>query len=106
MSKNRIWRNLFAQKRAALGKLRNFFGAHFVRPFMLSLFLIEKIYKKHKMQKCGPKCPKCSHGCPENGVSCFREKAFGVLRGVTFCKRFVGCPKTGKRVSRKKLLAF
>ena len=48
------------------------------------------------MQKCGPKCPKRSHGCPKNGVSCFREKAFGVLRGATFCKRFVGCPKNGE----------
>ena len=30
-----ICRNLFAQKRAALGNLRNFFGDHFVRAFMV-----------------------------------------------------------------------
>ena len=30
-----IWRNLFAQKRAALGDLRNFFGDHFARPYMV-----------------------------------------------------------------------
>ena len=32
-----IWRNLFVKKRAALGKLRNFFGATFMRAYTVSL---------------------------------------------------------------------
>jgi len=31
-----IPRNLFAQKRAALGNLRNFFGAHFMTAYVVS----------------------------------------------------------------------
>ena len=31
-----IWRNLFAQKRALLGNLRNFFGAYIARAYMVS----------------------------------------------------------------------
>jgi len=30
-----IWRNLFAQNRAALGNLRNFFGAIFAKAYMV-----------------------------------------------------------------------
>ena len=41
-----IWRNLFAQKRAALGKLRNFFGAIFARAYM-----VLNIWKSF-LQKC------------------------------------------------------
>ena len=40
-----IWRNLFAQKRAVLGKLRNFFGVYFMRSYML----LKKL--KRKKQK-------------------------------------------------------
>jgi hypothetical protein len=46
-------------------------------------------------------------GCPKNGVSCFREKAFGVLRGCnilqTFCRM---SQKRGNVFPGKKLLAF
>jgi hypothetical protein len=74
-----IWRNLFAQKRAALGNLRNFFGGIVMRAHMQSLFFIEIMHKKHMMQKYGPNRLKCSHGCPKTRVSYFQEKWFCVL---------------------------
>ena len=59
------------------------------------------------MQKYGPKCPKCSRGCPKNGGSCFREKYVTVLRGCnilqTFCRM---SQKRGNVFPGKKLLPF
>ena len=47
-----IWRNLFAQKRAALGNLRNFFGRTFATPYMVLKFLIRKNHKSdHDVKK-------------------------------------------------------
>lgn len=45
------------------------------------------------MQKCGPKCPKCSHGCPKKRGFLFSGKMFWRFKGV---RRFVGCPKNGE----------
>ena len=97
-----IWRNLFAQKRAALGNLRNFFGGIFVRAHMQSLFFIEIMHKKHMMQKYGPNRLKCSHGCPQTRVSCFQEKWFCVLGTVAkMCMSlFEGFLFSGKMVLR------
>ena len=41
--------------------------------------------------------------CPQNGVSCFRKKGFGVFGG---CNGARDVPKTGFLISGKKVLAF
>jgi len=74
-----IWRNLFAQNRAALGNLRNFFGAIGARAYMV------RGHAPSLNPVCGGRCQKgrlCSRACPFFGVSCFQKKAFGVLGTV------------------------
>jgi hypothetical protein len=74
-----IWRNLFAQKRAALGDLRNFFGDHFARPYMV------RGHAPILNPVCGGQCQKGGFpgaACPFLRVSCFRKKGFGVLGTV------------------------
>jgi hypothetical protein len=102
-----IWRNLFAQKRAALGDLRNFFGDHFARPYMV------RGHAPILNTVCGGQCQKGGFpevhvpflgflvfgkkvlafwglssvafqaaACPFLGVSCFRKKGFGVFGTV------------------------
>jgi hypothetical protein len=99
-----ICRNLFAQKRAALGNLRNFFGDHFARPYMV---------RGHAPALNPRLWGQCQKGgfpgaaCPFFGVSCFRKKGFGVLGtvfGANGAPRHV--PFLGFLVSGKKVLAF
>ena len=74
-----IWRNLFAQKRAALGDLRNFFGDHFARPYMV------RGHAPILNTVCGGSVPKrrfSGGACPFFGGSCFRKKGFGVFGTV------------------------
>jgi hypothetical protein len=82
-----ICRNLFAQKRAALGNLRNFFGDHFARPYMVrghAPALNPRLWGQY--QKSG--FPGAA--CPFWGVSYFRKKGFGVL-GTVFGANGGGC---------------
>ena len=70
-----ICRNLFAQKRAALGNLRNFFGDHFARPYMV------RVHEHALNPVCGGQCQKGGFpgaACPFLGGSCFRKKGFGI----------------------------
>ena len=68
-----IWRNLFAQNRAALGKLRNFFGAIGARAYMV---------REHAPPLnpicCGsvPKGTNRARACPFLGGVSFPEKSF------------------------------
>ena len=74
-----ICRNLFAQKRAALGNLRNFFGDHFARPYMV---------RGHAPALNPRLWGQCQKGgfpgaaCTFLRVSYFRKKGFGVLGTV------------------------
>ena len=82
-----IWRNLFAQKRAALGDLRNFFGDHFARPYMVRGHAPPlNPFVGGRYQKGG--FPGVA--CPFLGVSYFRKKGFGVL-GTVFGAMGDGC---------------
>ena len=73
-----ICRNLFAQNRAALGDLRNFFGDHFARPYMV------RGHAPILNPVCGGQCQKGGFpgaACPFWGVSCFRKTRFADFRG-------------------------
>ena len=97
-----IWRNLFAQKRAALGNLRNFFGDHFARPYMVRGHappLNPFVGGRH--QKGG--FPGAA--CPFFGVSCFQKKGFGVLGTVFGAMEATACPFLGVSCFRKTRLA-
>jgi hypothetical protein len=97
-----IWRNLFAQKRAALGNLRNFFGDHFARPYMVRGHappLNPFVGGRH--QKGG--FPGAA--CPFLGVSCFQKKGFGVLGTVFGAMEATACPFLGVSCFRKTRLA-
>ena len=97
-----IWRNLFAQKRAALGNLRNFFGDHFARPYMVRGHappLNPFVGGRH--QKGG--FPGAA--CPFLGVSCFQKKGFGVLGTVFGAMEATACPFFGVSCFRKTRLA-
>jgi hypothetical protein len=97
-----IWRNLFAQKRAALGNLRNFLGDHFARPYMVRGHappLNPFVGGRH--QKGG--FPGAA--CPFLGVSCFQKKGFGVLGTVFGAMEATACPFFGVSCFRKTRLA-
>ena len=73
-----IWRNLFAQKRAALGNLRNFFGDHFARPYMVRGHAPSlNPFVGGRYQKGG--FP--GDACPFLGVSYFRKTRLADFRG-------------------------
>ena len=94
-----ICRNLFAQKRAALGNLRNFFGDHFARPYMV------RGHAPTLNPVCGGQCQKGGFpgaACPFLGVSYFRKKGFGVLGTVFGAMGAGACPFLGVSYFRKK----
>ena len=66
-----IWRNLFAQKRAALGKLRNFFGALFARAYMVLNIWKSFLQKCDHIAKKGRNCAKSPKTVPKTGVLVF-----------------------------------
>jgi hypothetical protein len=80
----------FAQKRAALGNLRNFFGGIFMRACMV------REHAPPLNPVCGGRCQKGGfvlHACPFLGDSYYRKKAFGVL-GTVFGGH--ACPFLGE----------
>ena len=97
-----ICRNLFAQKRAALGNLRNFFGDHFARPYMV------RGHAPTLNPVCGGQCQKGGFpgaACPFLGVSYFRKKGFGVLGTVFGAMGAGACPFLRGSCFRKTRLA-
>ena len=103
MDKNNVqkWdrRNTFGKKRAALGNLRNFFGASCVTPYMVSAHFKCRVLPKspsgemhhrapkmhHRAPKMHHRAPKMHHsppclcGCAQNAHLSFPEKGFPVF---------------------------
>jgi len=87
------------KKRAALGILRNFFGAQNARPYMVRRLCA---LIKHRLWRSVPKRRFCSRACPQNGVSYFQKKGFRVFGTVFGAMGAGACPQNGVSYFQKK----
>jgi len=92
MSKNEIDEILLCKFDAALGNLRNFFGANNTTPYMVRGACIHATPVFCGRGQNALFWWVCSFVCPKNGVSYFRKKGFRVFGG---CMARWHVPKTG-----------